>query len=292
MRSWSALAGGALCLVFFAGVPSPLQAQRIPFAKRFFTEQVLRPADQPVVPIYEGWFENDDGTYDICFGYFNLNLEESVDIPLGGQNFIEPSRYDGRQPTHFAPVPGMTPVSQFTSRFRRFWCAFTVTVPGSFGPDDRVTWTLEREDGEVVSTPGSLNAAYILDEPGSGGRGEVAPTLRLSEDGVTFQGRRGAAAPPQTVRVGQPLDLSIWIEHPFEEMIWVGGVHYKGPGTVSLSPTEQRVPLEGGQGVATTSAVFDEPGDYEVLVQAINRTSAFEFHCCWTNAYFRVSVVE
>lgn len=292
MRSWSALCVAAVCLALFAVSPSPLQAQRIPFTKRFFNEQVLRSADQPVVPIYEGWYRNDDGTYEICFGYFNLNLDESVNIPLGGENFIEPSRYDGRQPTHFEAVPGMTPASPFTSRFRRFWCAFTVTVPATFGPDDRVTWTLAREDGEVVSTPGSLNSAYVLDEPASGGREEVAPTLRLSENGESFQGRKGAAAAPHRVRVGQPLDLRIWIEHPFEDMMWVGYVQYKGPGTVSFGPTEQRIRLEGGKGVASTRATFEAPGEYEVLVQAINSTAAFEFHCCWTNAYFKVSVVE
>ena len=107
---------------------SVLQAQRIPFEKRVFSEQVLRSSEQPVVPIYEGYYENDDGTYDICFGYFNLNLDESVNVPLGENNFIEPTQYDGVQPTHFTPVPGMTPVSPFTSRFRRVWCAFTVTV--------------------------------------------------------------------------------------------------------------------------------------------------------------------
>ncbi|SVB49005.1 uncharacterized protein METZ01_LOCUS201859, partial [marine metagenome] len=119
---------GALVLAL-ACTASMLQAQRIPFEKRVFNEQVLRPSEQPVVPIYEGYFENDDGTYDICFGYFNLNLDESVNVPLGENNFIEPAQYDGRQPTHFTPVPGMTPVSPFTSRFRRIWCAFTVTVP-------------------------------------------------------------------------------------------------------------------------------------------------------------------
>jgi hypothetical protein len=269
-----------------------LEAQRIPFEKRVFNEQVLRSSGQPVVPIFEGWYENADGTHDLCFGYFNLNLDEAVDVPLGEGNFLEPSRYDVHQPSHFTPVPGMAPASPFSSRFRRAWCTFTVTVPADFGPDDRVTWTIQREDGPPVSAPGTLNIAYILDEPRTSGRGDVAPTLRLSENGTDVQGRRGTTAAPRTVRVGQALELTAWVEHPFEGQLWVGWLHYKGPGTVRFDPAEQRVAMEDGSGVARATATFVAPGDYEVLVQTINSTASFEYHCCWTNGYVPVHVVE
>jgi hypothetical protein len=269
-----------------------VEAQRIPLERRVFNEQVLRANSQPVIPIYEGWYRNTDGTYDICFGYFNLNLEEAVDIPLGERNFLEPAQYDGKQPTYFAPVPGMTPASQVTSRFRRYWCAFTVTVPADFGTEARVRWTLQRKDGEVVSTPGSLNPAYILDEPASDGRGELAPLLRFADNGPQFQGKHGLSAPPRTARVGEPLGLSVWVEHPFEERVWVGWVQYRGPGTVRFAPAETQVRLAGQRGVATTNATVPEPGDYELLVQSINTTAAFEFHCCWTNGYVSVRVTE
>ena len=48
-----------------------------------------------------------------------------------------------------------------------------------------------------------------------------------------------------------------------------------------------------------TTASFSQPGSYVVRVQAINDvessrnpTYGFEFHCCWTNGYVRVEVVE
>jgi hypothetical protein len=44
--------------------------------------------------------------------------------------------------------------------------------------------------------------------------------------------------------------------------------------------------------VATTRASFSEPGEYELLVQSINGTDAFEYHCCWTNGYVPVTVVR
>ena len=286
--SWS----GGVALACSLVAASSLGAQRIPFEKRFFNEQVLRPHSQPVVPIFEGWYPNADGTREVCFGYFNLNLDESLDIPLGERNFIEPSRYDGHQPTHFTPVPGMTSSSPFSSRFRRIWCAFTVTVPADFGPEDQVWWTLERPGEEPVRTPGTINVAYVLDEPRSDGRGDVAPTVRFSQGGAPFQGRKGMTGPARTVRVGQPLELSVRLEHPFEEQLWVGWVQYRGPGRVTFGPTEQRVALAEGRGVATTRVTFAAPGQYEVLVQAINNTAAFEFHCCWTNGYIPVTVTE
>jgi hypothetical protein len=292
MRSRGGLVGCALVVTTLLVSTAPLTAQRIPLEKRFFNEQVLRPSGQPVVPIFEGWYANADGSHDLCFGYFNLNLDEAVDVPLGEGNALEPIRYDGRQPTHFTPVPGMSPASPFTSRFRRAWCTFTVAVPPEFGPDDRVTWTLQREGGPPVSTSGTLNVAYVLDEPQTSGRGDVAPTLRLSESGPAVQGRRGLTAAPRTARVGQPMELTAWVEHPFESQAWVGWLHYKGPGAIRFGPAEQRIQLEEGAGVAHATATFDAPGDYEILVQTINSTASFEYHCCWTNGYIPVHVVE
>jgi len=285
----------AVGAAFLAGVPSPSHAQRIPFEKRFFNEQVLRTHAQPVVPIYEGWYRNADGTREICFGYFNLNLDEPLDIPLGEDNFIEPSQYDGHQPTHFTVVPGMTPTSPFTSRFRRVWCAFTVTVPADFGESDQVWWTLHRDGEEApVRVPGTINSAYILDEPRSDGMGELAPVLRFTQNGQSFQGRKGMIAPPRPARVGQPLEVSVWIEHDFEDQMWVGWLKYQAPpgGQVTFSRSEERVALTDRRGVATTSVTFSEPGEYQILLQAIDGTDNFEFHCCWTNAYISVTVTR
>ena len=118
----------------------------------------LRPSGQPVIPLFEGYYQNTDETYEICFGYFNLNTEEDVDIPLGPANFIEPAEFDGAQPTHFDKVP--------VARYRRHFCVFTVNVPADFG-DGEVVWTLNTH-GEAISTPGKLLPSFILDEPAAG----------------------------------------------------------------------------------------------------------------------------
>jgi hypothetical protein len=269
------IAVACLALGLIGGTPA--DAQVIPFQERTFNEQVLRPAGQPVVPLYEGWYPKDDGTARICFGYFNLNTNESFDVPLGPDNFIEPAAFDGMQPTHFDPVP--------EGNYRRHLCVFTVEVPEDFG-DGRVVWTLVT-GGETLSTPGKLLLPYVLDEPESGGRGIVPPILKLDEDGPEFSGRDGYTAEPRTVRVGEPLTLSTWVDHPAQRS-WVSWTQHQGPGQVDIADPEAYVAQE--EGVGTTTARFSEPGQYLLRVQSIYSTASFEFHCCWTNGYVPVTV--
>jgi hypothetical protein len=271
------ISGCLLALGLFFG--SPADGQVIPFEERTFNEQVLRPMGQPVVPLFDGWYPKDDGTARICFGYFNLNTDQSLDVPLGPGNRIEPSQFDGMQPTHFDPVP--------EGNYRRHLCVFTVEVPENFG-DGRVTWTLET-NGERLSTPGKVIAPYVLDEPESGGRGVVPPILKLDENGPEFRGRDGFTAPRRTVRVGEPLTLRVWVDHPAPRS-WVSWTEHQGPGRVDFAEPEMYVRREDR--VGTTTARFSEPGEYLLRVQSIYSTASFEYHCCWTNGYVPVTVTR
>ena len=276
MRHWRpCIIGVALALLLGASG----EAQVTPVSQRSFNEQVLRPSGQPVIPLYEGYYPNPDGTYEICFGYFNLNTQEDLDLPLGPANFIEPAEFDGGQPTHFDRVPA--------GNYRRYLCVFTVNVPADFG-DREVVWTLVR-DGQAVSTPGKVLQAYILDEVASGGRGDLAPILRFGANDAEFQGRTGFTAEPRTVAVGDPLTLNVWVDHPANRT-WVGWTQHQGPGKVDFA--EREISVDKADGMATTTASFSEPGDYLIRVQAIDRTSSFEFHCCWTNGYIPIRVVN
>ncbi len=278
----------ALCFVGLAAC-SPLAAQ-IRRGQSPLNEDPLRPRGQNVIPLFDGWFENSDDSYTLCFGYFNLNTEQSLDIPLGPENRIEPSEYDGLQPTHFDPVPAPS----LTSKYRHHWCVFSVTVPADFGMRD-ITWTLTSQ-GDELAVPGSLLPEYILEEPTSSGRGAVAPFLRLEEDAPPVQGRRGVWLGPLTVRVNEPLPLNAWIQHT-DPGTWLQWTKHQGPGEVAFTEPETR--LDAAEGSATTLAMFSQPGSYIVRIQAINDlessrnpTYGFEFHCCWTNGYVRVDVVE
>src|SRR5579871_1875531 len=83
---------------------------------------------QNVVPTFEGWEKNADGSFRMIFGYFNRNSEETVDIPIGPENKIEPGAADQGQPTFF-----------LTGRHRFF---FSVNVPKDWTPEKRLVWTL------------------------------------------------------------------------------------------------------------------------------------------------------
>jgi hypothetical protein len=269
-----------------AGAAAPALAQ----THAPLNQAALRPGGQSVIPVYDGWFRNPDGSYTFCFGYFNLNTEEAIEVPLGRANRIEPSRFDGGQPTHFDPVPD----PELTAGYRHHWCVFTVTVPEDFGSGD-VWWHLATQ-GDTLSVPATLAPAYVLDEPTSPGRYAVAPHVALEAGGRLVQGRRGVRSGPRRVAVGEALELTAWVEHP-EPGTWLVWTKHQGPGDVAFLADELR--LDAPTGTAATSVTFSAPGRYVLRVQAINDTEirsnptyGFEFHCCWTNGYVEVDVVE
>ena len=36
---------------------------------------------QNIAPVYEGFWRNADGSFDLMFGYYNRNWEEQIDVP-------------------------------------------------------------------------------------------------------------------------------------------------------------------------------------------------------------------
>lgn len=308
MRSWHpVLILAALPIAPFVVSPSPAQGQEAvsPFdfdpAFEFgplMSMRNLRPNNMPVIPIFGGWIDNGDGTADLCFGYKSLNLEERRDVAHGPDNFIEPARFDGVQPTFFLEVP---------PGWHRHYCVFTLNVPLGSEP---VAWTL-RHNGYEYTTPGHTgsinyrldNLWYAADRGAGGEGGSIAPLVEFVEpEGSEHVGRAGsgARAGPVRARVGSPLTLSIAVTQPriVEYMgdpktFNVYWYKYQGPpGEVIFS--ESTIRLEGGDTVerklATTTATFPAPGEYLLLVQALN--SSFPSQCCWTNGYVQVTVVE
>lgn len=281
------LVTGALALVAAGAGPlaaqggvEPTTAQVRQAMGTEWTAQNLKPYGAPVLPIFEGWFDRPDGSYDLCFGYHNLNLQQAHDIPLGPDNFIEPSRFDGRQPTHFDPVP--------KNGSRRYWCVFTVNVPADFG-EQRVVWTL-RLDGQEYRVPGHLTSPnYELDEPDHATRNAVAPVMRFGSAGPSGKGRSGIEAEPMRARVGEPLPLSVWVDAAPSPVGLVWWFKHQGPGEVAFSQPESEVP---GSGEAATTATFSEAGTYLLRVKAVPNITDISFHCCWTNGYVQVVVTR
>jgi hypothetical protein len=247
------------------------------------------PRDRNVALAFEGFTTNEDGSYDLWFGYFNRNWDREFDVPIGPENNIQPGGPDAGQPTHFFP--------------RRSQFVFSVRVPADFG-DDEVVWTLTT-NGVTERAYGTLHPLYAVDDIvmaanfGAGGQtgynpsleGNRAPEVRV--DGETML----------RTRVGRPVSLAaVAIDdgkpgrRPMSRFL-VGQshfvpnsatglrfswFHYRGPGPVEFDPPQTEVwedrrdggnsPWSAGwepppippENRWTASAVFREPGTYLV----------------------------
>ena len=243
-----------------------------------------------LTPVYEGWYQNPDGTFSLSFGYYNRNFEEIVELPHGAANHLEPAAFDGAQPTRFHP--------------RRHWGVFTVTVPADFG-DQAVVWTIDFR-GERNSIPGRLHLDWRIDAlDGEAETGNTPPMLAFSEDGPKSAGPGGPWGNPVETVVGTPVPLTVWAWDDGRSRgsvvragrtgvpVTLTWFKHRGPGDVTFDVDTARVPVEGGK--ATTTATFTEPGDYVIRVRANDASgvsTAGHSQCCWTNGFVRVTVTR
>jgi hypothetical protein len=114
---------------------------------------------QNVVPYFEGWIRNADGSFDLVFGYFNRNWQEELVIPAGPDNSIEPGGPDRGQPTYFLP--------------RRQGWVYRVRVPRDFG-NQVLTWTI-KANGKTEKTYGELLPVQEITERIIMTRGNLNP---------------------------------------------------------------------------------------------------------------------
>jgi hypothetical protein len=247
---------------------------------------------QSITGAFEGWFPNGDGTFSILLGYFNRNTRESVDIPVGPNNHIDPGGPDHGQPTHF--VPG------------RMWGNFVIKVPKDFG-DKKFTWTIVA-NGKPTVIPMSLATDWEV-SPFLDGSGNAPPFIGLSENGPFVNGPAGQSVAMSAV-VGTPLALNAWVAddahtipgmtRPRTAPVSVGWTLFRGPGTVKFSaerPAVEKTDFKGPDktaftGKATTEATFSDPGEYILRMVANDWTGegGRGFQCCWSNAQVKVSV--
>ncbi|MDE2754096.1 MAG: hypothetical protein OXI83_16115 [Gemmatimonadota bacterium] len=243
-----------------------------------------------ISPVYEGWYENPDGTFSLSFGYYNRNFEEIVELPHGAANRLEPAVFDGAQPTRFHP--------------RRHWGVFTVTVPADFG-DQAVVWTIDFR-GERTSIPGRLHLDWRIDAlDGEAETGNTPPVLAFAEDGPKGAGPGGTWGNPVEAAVDTSLPLTVWAWDDGRSRgsvvragrtgvpVTLTWFKHLGPGDVTFDENTATVPIEGGK--ATTLATFAEPGDYVIRVRANDGSgvsTAGHSQCCWTNGFVRVRVTR
>jgi len=253
----------------------------------------LHDSGQSVTAAYEGWFKNPDGSFSMLFGYFNRNLKQELDIPVGDNNRFEPGPPDQGQPTHFLP--------------RRQWGVFTVTVPQNFGTE-KLTWTIVA-NGQTTAVPAHLDARWEISPFFDVGIGNTPPIISFEEGGPSAQGPRGISVALETT-MPNPVTLNVWaaddaktfqggkpLDTPPVTLTWS---KFRGPGAVKFTNNKPEVEKAEGKwkptpvfsGKATTTATFSEPGEYVLHVVANDWSGdgGGGFQCCWTNGQVKVSV--
>lgn len=241
-----------------------------------------------ITPAFEGWYENEDGSFSLLIGYYNRNTKEALDIPIGPSNRIEPGPPDQGQPTHFETG--------------RQWGVFVLKVPKDFG-QQKVTWTIVA-NGEVQAIPFTLNPGYPITPYKELGMGNQPPALWFSQGGTKVSGPPTAVAATLTGKVGQPTSIQVWVEDvkPAIEgeaprrgrgsaSVATLSLHkFRGPGAVTFDRARYPVTTQGEMVPAT--ATFSAPGEYLLRVQANDESGegGGGFQCCWTNTYVKVTV--
>jgi hypothetical protein len=225
---------------------------------------------QDVVPVYEGWLKNADGSFTFVFGYFNRNFKEEPVIPPGPDNKLEPGEVDRGQPTYFLP--------------RRQSFVFRVTVPKDWGQKELI-WSLTAH-GRTEKT----YAALLPEE-------EITERMIMTRGGL-FPGDDDPNQPPEikispvvSANAGQPVKLTALVTDdglpkprvprapkpgaaPAQSNgagarprggLSVSWMEYRGPAKATF---ESAGPLAVNNGQAVAIAQFSEPGTYVLRATA------------------------
>lgn len=234
-----------------------------------------------ITPAFEGWYQNDDGSYSLLIGYYNRNSKEPITIPIGPNNKIEPGEMDQGQPTYF--------------EVGRQWGVFVIKVPKDFGKQ-AIKWTIT-SNGETQTIPFTLNPGYPITPFKELGMLNEPPVLTFKDGGAKFSGPPTTVAATYTGTVGQPVAIAVSATDVKERDKETGSLvanlsfhKYRGPGDVKFDNV--RIPVRKAGETVTVNATFSAPGEYTLRVQANDESGegGGGFQCCWTNAYVKVSV--
>jgi hypothetical protein len=258
-RFFTSLAGVAVGLVALA--PQPAESQD--WTRREFPLAPPNSQGNFVAPYFDGFYENEDGTYTLSFGFMNRNDQDLIEIPLGPDNFIEPAEFNGRQPTSF-PVVSYTGFGGPRERG-----TFAVVVPAGFEGD--VWWTLTT-DGYTTRVPGRLyspgpllKGAYTLSTTPQAD-GSLRPSIRFASDGPDGFGIVGIDHPQKfATRVGEPIEVQFWaFDRGERELRDVNMTLWKhqGPvgGVISFESLVEAPPPEAAQGRGAGAGGGPPPG--------------------------------
>ena len=309
-RLWLKKLSPVVVFALLAGfaVQASAQFDHLPYQLRYS-------AGQTIQPIFQGWSSNEDGTFDMHFGYLNRNYVEQLNVPVGPDNFIDMAGLDQvqSQPTFFH------------SRSNRD--IFTVTVPADFGMDREIVWSLNTQ-GKTLQAVGWLQAEWEIDEyggyePDAETLANQPPVLSLNatatsvtlpamlsltvsvtDDGLpkpkpeptaeelrqieAASSRPTQSRPPMLVPAEDALEIPVNVPMMAAYTMRGDKLGMRPPtdkltvsyivwrGPGNITAEPQFTEVESGS--ATTSISFSEPGEYELKVGAHDGAkSSYEF---------------
>src|SRR5215831_14236425 len=150
---------------------------------------------QSITGAFEGWFQNPDGSFSLLVGYFNRNSKQTLEIPVGPNNHIDPGGPDMGQPTTFLP--------------KRQWGVFTIKVPKDFG-EKKFVWTITA-NGQTTTIPLNLNPLWVVTPYKDAGIGNTPPVVKFEQGGQTFTGPPIGIAKTIDAKSKEALPLTVWI---------------------------------------------------------------------------------
>lgn len=195
MRARSLILAAAVTIALAGGSMTPTLGQQPPRqgAGRLQLEP-LGNKNEAVFPYFEGWYTNPDGSATIMLGYYNRNTEQTIEVPIGPNNRIEPGGPDRGQPTNFLP--------------RRQYGVFSIVVPKDFG-NQKITWTLTANNLTNAVTVW-LNPKYFVEPFKNIANGNTPAQMRFGENGPVLQGPPKGFAQTLQGTVNQPIALEVW----------------------------------------------------------------------------------
>ena len=228
---------------------------------------------QDIVPSFDGWLRNPDGSFTLVFGYLNRNYEEELAIPAGAENRLDPGPMDQGQPTYFLP--------------RRHAWVYRVRVPADFGNKELV-WFLtangktEKAYGHlfpdeellerVIQTRGNLSPG--LDDPNKPPSLSIAPvqgavssapltlTAMVTDDGLPKP--RVPKERPQTEPGKAQSNSATALPRLGLNVVWA---QYRGPAKATFDESGPIV-IGASSGPASTKVRFAQPGTYVLRATA------------------------
>ena len=255
-------ARAALALAVLACMTAGPSAQQLAM-------EPLKDSGSNIYPAYEGWYQNADGSYTLLMGFYNRNKKQTLDIPIGPENRIEPGGPDQGQPTHFVVGRG--------------WGTIAIKVPKDFG-DKKLTWTLTA-NGKTVAVPFGVTKGYQIEPFLDAAMGNKPPVIKFSENGTGAHRSAAAAlaqAPVINGAVGENVAIKYWITDDGHEEPPTGGsaaapppggapqgpprrprvsttlTKYRGPGEIKFADNTPAIEKD----MVNTTATFSLPGEY------------------------------